>query len=136
MARRQLLVVVTAWAVLAFSNTVFLEGQPMKASVHRLLFLLALVGVLALAGVHFAAAQAKKDKRKPKDAAPPVATGRATFELYKDRGGKYRFRLKRGDGKILAMSHVGYKDKGDIQKVIETIRREAARASIADKSSK
>lgn len=108
----------------------------MKTAVHRMVLLLVLMGILALAGTHFAAAQAKKDKRKPKDSTPPAATGRATFELYKDKGGKYRFRLKRGDGKILAMSHVGYKDRAEIQRVIETIRREAARASVSDQSSK
>ena len=107
----------------------------MKTAVHRMFLLLALVSVLALAGVHFAAAQARKDRRKPKDSAPPTATGATTFQVYKDRSGKYRFRLKQGD-KLLAISGVGFKEKTDIQKVIETIRREASRARVQDMSSK
>ncbi len=107
----------------------------MRTAVYRMFLLLALVGFLALAGSHFAVGQAKKDKRKPKDSAPPVSAGRATFQLYKDRGGKFRFRLKQGD-KTLCISGVGFKDKADCKKVIDAIRREASRASLDDTSSK
>jgi uncharacterized protein YegP (UPF0339 family) len=100
-----------------------------------MLLLMALVAILALAGAHFAVAQAKKDKRKPKDSTQAPPTGKVIFQVYKDRGGKYRFRLKHGD-KTLAISGVGFKDKADCQKVIASIRREATRATVEDKSTK
>jgi uncharacterized protein YegP (UPF0339 family) len=55
----------------------------------------------------------------------------AVFEVYKDRGGKYRFRLKH-NGEQLAMSSVGHKTKADCLKVIELIRRDAAKAKVED----
>jgi uncharacterized protein YegP (UPF0339 family) len=98
----------------------------MKTVVRRVAVVLALLAVLAMGGGHFVSAQAKKDKDKGTGA----KTG-TVFEVYKDRGGKFRFRLKH-NGEQLAMSSVGYKTKADCQKVIDTIRREAAKAKVED----
>jgi uncharacterized protein YegP (UPF0339 family) len=59
----------------------------------------------------------------------------AVFELYKDKGDEYRFRLVSGDDK-LAMSPHGYKTKEDAMKAIEAIRKEAAKAKLDDQTKK
>lgn len=49
----------------------------------------------------------------------------ATFELYTDKAGEFRFRLKGGDGKILLVSE-GYKAKASANNGIESVRKNAA----------
>jgi uncharacterized protein YegP (UPF0339 family) len=93
--------------------------------------LLALAGAVGAAGFHSAAAQDKKVKDKGKDG-KAVAT--ATFELYADSAKEFRFRLRDGDGALLATSGKGYKTKAECQKVIEAIRRDAARAKLDDQT--
>src|SRR5262245_14184035 len=56
---------------------------------------------------------------KPK----PAATA-ATFEIYADKGGEFRWRLKGGDGATLATSGEGYKEHGDCKKMVERIQSE------------
>jgi uncharacterized protein YegP (UPF0339 family) len=47
------------------------------------------------------------------------------FELYKDKAGEFRFRLKAGNGeKILASE--GYKSKGSAENGIESVKKNAA----------
>jgi uncharacterized protein YegP (UPF0339 family) len=94
------------------------------------MFVLVVLAVaFSLATLHFAAAQDKKDKDK-KDATK--ATGTAVFEMYKDKGGKFRFRLKDAEGVEVAMSAKGYETKAEIQKIIVAIQKEAAKAKIED----
>jgi uncharacterized protein YegP (UPF0339 family) len=88
------------------------------------LALAAAVGAFALDGAN---AQDKKDKDKKS-----AAAATAVFELYKDTGGKFRFRLKTGDGVELAMAHKGYETKADCQKVIDTIKNTVGRARVED----
>jgi uncharacterized protein YegP (UPF0339 family) len=47
------------------------------------------------------------------------------FELYKDKAGEFRFRLKDGDGNAL-LAGEGYKAKGSAENGIESIRKNAA----------
>lgn len=76
----------------------------------RLLFALPLVGaVLALAGP----APAQKEKDTPK----------LKFEMYKDKADEYRWRLKAGNGAVLATPGQGYKDKADAKNGIEVVKR-------------
>ena len=77
---------------------------------------LAVVVAMGLAGWQQAAAQAKK----------------ATFELYKDKGGDYRFRLKDNEGTTLAVSAKGYTTKAALLKLVEVIRRDVAKARFED----
>jgi hypothetical protein len=58
------------------------------------------------------------------------------FELYKDSAGEFRFRLKTGDGVLLATSGKGYETKPDCQRVIETIKNTVGRARVEDISQK
>jgi uncharacterized protein YegP (UPF0339 family) len=58
----------------------------------------------------------------------------ATFELYKDRQGQFRWRLKASNGKIIADSGEGYVQKSDCQHGIDLVKSEAAGAGIIDAS--
>jgi uncharacterized protein YegP (UPF0339 family) len=48
------------------------------------------------------------------------------FEIYQDAGKEYRWRLKAGNGEILATAGQGYKAKADCQKGIERIQENVA----------
>ncbi|WP_343504767.1 MULTISPECIES: YegP family protein [Roseobacteraceae] len=47
-----------------------------------------------------------------------------TFELYKDKAGEFRFRLKAGNGEIILVSE-GYKQKASAENGIGSVRRNA-----------
>jgi uncharacterized protein YegP (UPF0339 family) len=55
----------------------------------------------------------------------------AKFELYKDRGGKFRFRLKAPNGQIIASSE-GYNSKASAKNGIESIKKNAANAEVVE----
>ena len=46
------------------------------------------------------------------------------FELYKDKAGEYRFRLKAGNGENILASE-GYKDKGGAENGIASVKKNA-----------
>jgi uncharacterized protein len=95
--------------------------------VRSLVLTLAMVVAIGAAGV--ASAQKDKDKDKKPDAA-------SVFELYKDAQDEFRFRLKDGDGDLLATSGKGYKTKADCQKIIDVIKATAAKAKVEDDTKK
>ncbi len=45
-----------------------------------------------------------------------------TFELYKDKKGEFRWRLRHANGNILATSSEGYKAKASANKCIENVK--------------
>jgi uncharacterized protein len=49
-----------------------------------------------------------------------------TFELYKDKKGEFRWRLRHANGNILATSSEGYKAKASASKCIENVKNSAA----------
>ena len=51
------------------------------------------------------------------------------FEMYVDRAGEYRFRLKARNGEIIATSE-GYKAKASCTNGIESVRKNAAEGNI------
>jgi uncharacterized protein YegP (UPF0339 family) len=51
------------------------------------------------------------------------------FELYQDKAGEFRFRLKARNGEIIAVSE-GYKTKASCENGIDSVRRNAHEASI------
>ena len=51
------------------------------------------------------------------------------FELYEDKAGQYRFRLKARNGEIIATSE-GYKTKASCENGIESVRKNAPDAEI------
>ena len=54
------------------------------------------------------------------------AEDRLSFELYADKAGEFRWRLKAGNGETLATSADGYKAKGDAKSGIERIKKVSA----------
>ncbi len=60
----------------------------------------------------------------------PVVTARCPkFEVYADKGGEFRFRLKATNGQIIAVSE-GYTSKSSCLNGIESVRKNAADADI------
>jgi uncharacterized protein YegP (UPF0339 family) len=91
--------------------------------------LLAVVAAGILGALSFQAASGQQKKGADKGADAKAAV----FEIYKDKGGKFRFRLTQGND-LLAIAGHGFATREDCQKVIETIRRVAARAKVEDES--
>jgi uncharacterized protein YegP (UPF0339 family) len=55
------------------------------------------------------------------------------FELYKDAQGKYRFRLKAGNGEIIAVGEA-YESKASALGGIDSVRRNATDATLIDQT--
>jgi uncharacterized protein YegP (UPF0339 family) len=97
----------------------------MRKLIRGLVMVLVLASPIVFAGPRVADAQDKKEK------APATM---AVFEVYKDKGGEFRFRLKDAEGNLLAIAGKGYDKKADCQAVIEAIKKEAAKAKVEDES--
>jgi uncharacterized protein YegP (UPF0339 family) len=57
------------------------------------------------------------------------------FELYEDKSGEYRFRLKAGNGEVIATSSESYQTKASALNGIESIKKNAADANVDDQTS-
>lgn len=55
------------------------------------------------------------------------------FELYSDASGKFRFRLKAGNGQVIATSEA-YESKASALNGIESVRKNAADAKVEDQT--
>lgn len=55
------------------------------------------------------------------------------FELYEDRAGKFRFRLKAGNGEVIASSEA-YNSKASAKNGIESVRKNAGDAALDDQT--
>jgi uncharacterized protein YegP (UPF0339 family) len=53
----------------------------------------------------------------------------AKFEVYKDKADKYRFRLKAGNGEIIAVSEA-YESKAGCLNGVESVRGNATKAEV------
>ena len=53
------------------------------------------------------------------------------FELYQDKGGDWRFRLKAGNGEVIATGQ-GYASKSGALNGIDSVRRNAADAEVVE----
>ncbi|MBW8762085.1 MAG: YegP family protein [Microbacterium sp.] len=53
------------------------------------------------------------------------------FELYQDKGGDYRFRLKAGNGEVIATGQ-GYASKSGALNGIDSVKRNAADAEVVE----
>ncbi|MEF8914131.1 HVO_2922 family protein [Natronomonas sp.] len=61
-------------------------------------------------------------------------TSKATFELYEDSAGEYRWRLRHRNGNIIADSGEGYAAKGGAKGGIESVKANAPGAFLDDQS--
>ncbi|BBY64382.1 UPF0339 protein [Mycolicibacterium helvum] len=55
------------------------------------------------------------------------------FEITKDKAGKFRFRLKAGNGEIIAVSEA-YETKASANNGIESVKKNAPDAAVVDLS--
>ena len=55
------------------------------------------------------------------------------FELYTDKAGKYRFRLKAGNGQVIAVGEP-YESKAAAQNGIKSVKENASSAPIDDQT--
>jgi uncharacterized protein YegP (UPF0339 family) len=55
------------------------------------------------------------------------------FELYKDKQGQYRFRLKSGNGQVIAVGEA-YESKASALNGIDSVRRNANEAELVDQT--
>jgi uncharacterized protein len=58
----------------------------------------------------------------------------ATFEVYKDKAGEYRWRLRHQNGQIIADSGEGYVSKSSAINGINSVMSNAPEAPIEDKT--
>lgn len=58
----------------------------------------------------------------------------AKFELYKSSNGEFRWRLKSGNGQVIATSGEGYTSKAGAQNGIDAVKRDAGAAPTDDQS--
>ena len=59
----------------------------------------------------------------------------AAFEVYTDKRGEFRWRLKSGNGQIIATGE-GYKERAGALNCIEAIKRDASGAAVHDLTGK
>ncbi len=59
----------------------------------------------------------------------------AKFEIYKDKTGEFRFRLKAANGEVIA-SGEGYKTKKSCLDGVESVKKNAAKAEVVDQTEK
>jgi uncharacterized protein len=97
-------------------------------------FMVCVLVVTAAMMLNFAVAPAQDKKAKDKTTGKDQTT--VVFELYKDKKGEFRFRIKDDDGDILAITQKSYEKKEDILKVIDTIKKHAATAKVDDETAK
>lgn len=55
----------------------------------------------------------------------------AKFEVYADKAGKFRFRLKAGNGEVVATGEA-YESKAAAKKGCDAVKRAAASAEVVD----
>ncbi len=68
---------------------------------------------------------------RSKDHSEREITVAGKFELYKDKGGKFRFRLKAGNGEIIAVGEA-YETKASAKNGVESVKKSAADATVVD----
>lgn len=61
---------------------------------------------------------------------PTTAVSRATFEVYQDRGGEWRWRLVHDNGNIIADSGEGYASPQKCEQGIDSVKANAAAAPV------
>jgi uncharacterized protein len=59
----------------------------------------------------------------------------AKFEIYEDSKGEFRFRLKAGNGEVVATGE-SYKTKSGVINGVDAVKRAAAEAEIDDTTTK
>jgi len=56
------------------------------------------------------------------------------FQIYQDRKGEYRWRLRARNGEIIADSNEGYSSKANCKHGIDLVKQQAASAEVEDQT--
>jgi uncharacterized protein YegP (UPF0339 family) len=88
----------------------------------------AIAGLVAATSFGNVAPAQVKDKDKKDDKAAPDA---GTIEVYADKKGEWRFRV-RVDDKSIAVGSVGHEKKEDVLKVIESLKTAMAKGKVVE----
>ena len=62
----------------------------------------------------------------------PREDAKATFELYEDRAGEWRWRLRHDNGNVIADSGEGYTTKANAKTGLRSVKRNAPAAPIEE----
>ena len=81
--------------------------------------------------------QGYKDKADAKNGIEVVkkagaAGAKAKFDVYEDNKKEYRWKLKSGNGQVVASSSEGYKAKADAEEAVERVKAGAAKAEVVE----
>jgi uncharacterized protein YegP (UPF0339 family) len=96
-------------------------GKILRASV----LFAAIAGLVVVTSMdNPAPAQAKKEDKK-------AAAEVGTIEVYTDKAGEWRFRVK-VDDKSIAIGTVGFDKKEDVLKVVETLKATMAKGKVVE----
>jgi uncharacterized protein len=63
-----------------------------------------------------------------------ITMASATFEVYKDRSGEFRWRLRHSNGNVIANGGEGYKSKRSALNGIESVKKNAPEAVTDDQT--
>ena len=98
-------------------------------------FVLSLIALVAITIAWFAfIAMPLARAEQPRNTAA-ISAGAATFEMYKDKAGEYRWRLRMQNTKVIATSGEGYSSKRACEDAIESVKKNAADAAVEEKDS-
>jgi uncharacterized protein YegP (UPF0339 family) len=75
--------------------------------------------------------EAKASAHKGCEAVQRAAAGGGKFEVYEDKAHKFRFRLKAGNGEVVAVGEA-YESESGAEKGTEAVKRAAEGAAIVD----
>ncbi|MDZ7700821.1 MAG: HVO_2922 family protein [Halobacteriales archaeon] len=67
---------------------------------------------------------------KPDNGGEPQSTSKATFEVYEDRAGKWRWRLVHANGNIIADGGEGYASRQSCEQGLKSVKQNAPGATI------
>jgi uncharacterized protein YegP (UPF0339 family) len=101
----------------------FISEEPNMRKLIRSLVLATAVATGTATLVTYSPVIGQNPKVDPKTKVEPkTGTPKGSVLVSADKQGKFRFFIKDGDGKTLAMSTVGYEKKEDAMKMIETVK--------------
>ena len=97
-------------------------------------FVLSLMGLVVTSVALFAFTTIPPARAVEPDKTSTV-TAAATFEVYKDKAGEYRWRLRMQNTKVIATCGEGYTTKRACEDAIESVKKNAADAPVEEKDS-
>jgi len=74
------------------------------------------------------------DEAEGGDVETEMQASKATVEMYEDKAGDYRWRLRHDDGNIIADSSEGYASKQKAEQGLESVKKNVAGAAVQDLS--